>query len=400
MVSALLMGGTETVLAAPNLETLPLQDSVSQYGITWTFNRKVHVGRFITGDYYAVGPVTVIEITPAFANDRNGSMLNPSTGSEQGYGRVVGGFAATLVYNPRLTAKVPIEMKPGDSLVSCITYETGDGAARPYLEGYGTSGALAKTAAVLTCLEAPVPLDTFRPSYCGHQAKLRRYSDLHTELLLKLAPTATAPDMAKYERLLERPWIDHVYGWGSREIHPALNMPDYGQSIGRVMSEAALLLSCDYPLEKKRKVLIGVVQYGIDLWGCIEQGCKGWPQQGGFGGGRKWPILFAGVLLKDEAMQKPKAEFAEDQGYDFDHCWTGANVVFNGHSGKNGHGRSRAGRLRIPASFVVADRHERNVPSELHQCFVCGLRPGGPPYASGEGLGPRRLLRLCGPLDG
>jgi hypothetical protein len=320
---------------APALADLPLQDRVTQYDITWKFDKKVPVGKFITGDFYVVGPVTVVEVNPPFQNDRNGSMLNPSTGSEQGYGKVVGGFAATLVYNPKLVSKAPIAMKPGDSLVSNITYETGDGAARPSLEGYGTSGALAKTAAVLTCLAEPVPADTFRPSYCGHQAKLRHYGDLHTEVLLKIQPTASAPKMEKYERLLERPWIDHVYGWGTREIHPALNMPDYGESVGRVMGEAAMLLSCDYPLEKKKKVLIGVVQYGIDLQGAIEQGCKGWPQQGGFGAGRKWPILFAGVLLKDEAMQHPKAEFAEDQGQDFDHCWTGANVVFNGHSGKD-----------------------------------------------------------------
>jgi hypothetical protein len=330
--AALAQGAPEK---APALADLPLQDSVTQYDITWKFDKKVPVGKFITGDFYVVGPVTVVEVSPPFQNDRNGSMLNPSTGEKHGYGRIKGGTAETLDYDPKLVSKVPIAMKPGDSLVSNITYENGDPKARPSLEGYGTSCALDKTAAVFTCLAQPVPADTFRPSYCGHQAKLRRFGDLHTELLLKLQPAAGEPNMEKYERLLERPWIDHVYGWGTREIHPALNMPDYGESIGRVMGEAAMLLSCDYPLEKKKKVLIGVVQYGIDLQGAIEQGCKGWPQQGGFGAGRKWPILFAGVLLKDEAMQHPQAEFAEDQGQDFDHCWTGANVVFNGHSGKD-----------------------------------------------------------------
>jgi hypothetical protein len=84
--------------AAPKLEELPLKDSLKQYGITWTFEQPARVGRFITGDYYVVGPVTIKDIDPrplfgkevpegdlveeekkrkdgAYA--RNGSMLDP-----------------------------------------------------------------------------------------------------------------------------------------------------------------------------------------------------------------------------------------------------------------------------------------------------------------------------------
>ena len=50
---------------------LPLLDQVSQFGITWTFDKKVPVGQFVNGDYYVVGPVTVVKIDPAPANGRN-----------------------------------------------------------------------------------------------------------------------------------------------------------------------------------------------------------------------------------------------------------------------------------------------------------------------------------------
>ena len=32
---------------------------VTQYGITWTFDRPVQAGQFVTGDWWVVGPVTV-----------------------------------------------------------------------------------------------------------------------------------------------------------------------------------------------------------------------------------------------------------------------------------------------------------------------------------------------------
>ena len=50
--------------AAPRLDELPLKDSVSQYGMTWTFDKPARVGQFVNGDFYVVGPVTITAITP------------------------------------------------------------------------------------------------------------------------------------------------------------------------------------------------------------------------------------------------------------------------------------------------------------------------------------------------
>ena len=49
---------------SPKLDDLPLVSSVSQYGITWTFERPARAGRFVNGDWYVVGPVTVKAIDP------------------------------------------------------------------------------------------------------------------------------------------------------------------------------------------------------------------------------------------------------------------------------------------------------------------------------------------------
>jgi len=43
----------------PKIDDLPLKESVSQYGITWTFEQPARVGMFINGDWYVVGPVTI-----------------------------------------------------------------------------------------------------------------------------------------------------------------------------------------------------------------------------------------------------------------------------------------------------------------------------------------------------
>ena len=94
-------------------ESLQFQDKISQHGITWTFNARVPVGRFVNGDYYVVGDVTIVSITPKPEEGRNGSVLNlPTYPAKSGFdARVKQGR-----YDPALRASLPSHMKPGDSL--------------------------------------------------------------------------------------------------------------------------------------------------------------------------------------------------------------------------------------------------------------------------------------------
>jgi hypothetical protein len=127
-------------------------------------------------------------------------------------------------------------------------------------------------------------------------------------------------------------------------------MPQYGLEYGRVAGLCALLLCTDLKAEEKEPLLINYLQVGIDLGGMIRAGHPGWTGWGGHGSGRKLPIVFAGLLLGDDQLANinscfPKASFGEDEQTAYGHCWTGATVVFAGHSGiaaDTGIGRNHA----------------------------------------------------------
>jgi len=340
-IAAGLCGGMSLAADAPHipvLKDLPLQDSVSQYEITWKFDKKVPVGQFITGDYYVVGPVRVLEVTPAPTGEgrvfRNGSMLNPPVTGLTAYD---GGFGNT--FREELTAKYPLELKPGDSLVSTISHAGGETIGK--VPG-NERGVRLKTAAVLTCLKEPVPADTFRPGYCDQKKDiLHRAGEIHWELLPSVAAPAAKPiwSWSELERAFQRPWLDHVYNWMSEDLHPGGNMPAYGREISRVVGAAALDLCSDAARNQKTELCHGMIQVGIDSWAIAQRGKRweagGWVAREGVGLGRKFPIVFAAIMLQDQEMlniskNAPETAFGEDQATEFGRSWTGANVCYTG----------------------------------------------------------------------
>jgi hypothetical protein len=330
---------------APNILDLPLCDSLLQYGITWKFDKKVPIGKFILGDYYVVGPVTVTAISPAPAAGRNGSMLNGSTGYQSGYD------SRTIQYSKELTDVPPVKLKPGYSLISSISLKDDEMDRPPVMPRGGVPQTYLKSAAVLTCLSAPVPVDAFRPSYSDTTNRIYRASDLHRELLTKLKRVPGTSELSVWERIFERPWIDHTQGWGNRQTHPTDNMPEYSRELSRAVSIVSLMLLCDFTDQEKEKLLLHFVQYGIDLWGIAQAG-GGWEAEGGYGNGRKWPIIFAGILLQDERMQNPNnsipgIRFGEDEQTKYGTSWTGAKVIFAGHTPVGGTG-DRGGYETLP----------------------------------------------------
>jgi len=118
-------------------------------------------------------------------------------------------------------------------------------------------------------------------------------------------PVASTPSLSEVESWFERPWIDHVQDWIGRYCHPSENMPDYGRDLCDRVSTASLMLQLDFTDAQKRTLLVRLVQVGIDFDGIVENGGKqNWPAGGGHHSGRKWPILFAGLMLGDGEMQK------------------------------------------------------------------------------------------------
>jgi hypothetical protein len=93
------------------------------------------------------------------------------------------------------------------------------------------------------------------------------------------------------------------------------------------------------------------VQYGIDLFGCLQAGYS-WPAFGGHRSGRKLPIVFAGMLLHNQAMQNVSNLYPDSFGEDmqtfyinqipprgkYQRAWQGATVIYGGHYGVHSDG--------------------------------------------------------------
>ena len=282
------------------------QSRVEQYGITWTFDRQAEVGRYITGDWWVVGPVTVVSVSPAPAPGRNGSVVDPPAGHRQGYDDRIAG------YDPGLRAEFPLTLNPGQSLVSTHSVEKIGERPPDTVSPQYCRGPL-RTAVVLTCVTEPPPADAFRPAYVGKWRETFRAADLRRERLPRLTPPVSPPDPKGLERQLERIWLDHQREWVNRMMHPLENMPDYGRDITNVVSTTALLVLLDDPEGRYETLLLRLVQKGIDYYGVVQSDADLWTANGGHNSGRKWPILFAGLMLGHDGMMQVKATFQEDQ---------------------------------------------------------------------------------------
>jgi hypothetical protein len=349
----------------PRLQNLQLKERVSEFGITWHFDQPARVGQFVNGDWYVVGPVTVTMINPKplygaeipprelDSGDkerpqeqrvRNGFMVNPPARMKVAYDSGVRNW-----FDPSLIQKLPATLKPGDSLVSTISMPKGlilHAQLRNKIERGVEDSSPIRTAAVLTCVGAPQPPDAFRPAFCGQSQRIYLARDLKRELLPMAAATRSLPNVVRFIRFTQRPWVGTGF-FGFEE--PVENMPQYGLEFGRVSGISALLLCADLKPEQKEPLLVNFIQIGIDLGGLIRAGHPGWTGFGGHGSGRKLPIVFAGILLGDDELANinksfPKASFGEDEQTAYGDGWTGAKVVFAGHSGIDavtGRGRNR-----------------------------------------------------------
>ncbi len=296
---------------------------LAQYGITWEFEKPAKTGKYMTGDFWVLGPVTVKNITPAQTPGRNGSVVNPPAGNKQAYDDRFSSIETSLRVN------LPLELKPGQSLVSTISVDkVGEENKTPdTMPGQYCRGPI-KTAAVLTCVAEVPPADAFRPAYVGEHKLYFTAGNIHREFLPKLKPAGKEPDPVIYERYLQKIWLDHWPDFRSREMHPWENMPDYGREITNITSTVSLLLTLDDPEGKYEKLLLKFVQLGIDYYGVAQSNNKLWFANGGHDSGRKIPIIFAGVVLDHDGMKNIKAVFAEDEQTYYGEGYRGQKVLW------------------------------------------------------------------------
>src|SRR5574343_356539 len=275
--------------------------SLTQNGITWTFDADYTTGQFANGDYYVVAPssLTITDISPAstLSGGRtiNGSMVNPTCGVSVAQGfdsaMVATTFTAGLnVARPGgndLNAGNPLVIAPASSLISTISHTTA--GQRPQMTD----------AAVLTVLSSAPSAGTFRPPYAGTTKTLWNKSSLDYSILRDLTTLGTAPSFATAEAAISKVWLDIGTQYGYSEYGSASNHgPWYGRDRAYLTADAMLLLHSNYSDAQKEMLYVYLVQQGIDTYGVVLSGGF-FESNGGMHMGRKAPMIFAGLALSD-----------------------------------------------------------------------------------------------------
>lgn len=268
--------------------------SVSQHGFTWRFAEDHETGQYANGDWWVLGPVSIVEINPLSENVsgwiKNGTQVDPIVSTRQGFDNSMDycTYSSELNLAPSITGE-PLNLESG-SVVSTLSVATRDN--RPQLQ----------RAAILTVVnERPHP-DAFRPSYVGSdKTSYWRVSEMDTSFLPSLKPGDTVPSLSWAATFFEKPWLEQNPIWTGRYIHPVDNQKDYGRDMAIKSGYAALALCTDQPYEEKLPLLIGMVQYGIDIYGVAKTGGE-WTNNGGHSHGRKLPLLIAAKALNEENM--------------------------------------------------------------------------------------------------
>ncbi len=289
--------------------------SIKRHGISWTFDRPSRCGRYINGDWWVLGPITIVSITPSSVREgarvRHGSMINPSpTSLRQGYDSAMFGNGRAGRYNHdanvalNVSSNRPLAITPGMSIVSTASHPLA--GQLPQIE----------SCAVLTCVAKIPQANAFRPPYCGRDKSTQWTTDsLDMTQFARLPAEFGAPAISDLVERFERTWLDHLPGYTGRYLHPRQNMPNYGRDLAELVGVGALTLQLDLPLATKRPLVIAMVQLGIDTFGIIKNGGR-FPANGGNGSGRKFPLLLAGSVLHDDEIlrlaQERKLSFAED----------------------------------------------------------------------------------------
>jgi hypothetical protein len=337
------------LLAAP-------ASSISQYGITWTFDKAYEAGQFATGDWWVVGPVNVTAVTPAPATGRNGSSVNPR-GGRQGYDNRGGEFdTADNVTFPRV-------LQADQSLVSSVS--------KPEGVDVKNAGAM-KAQAVLTVVSAPPAESTLRPAYAGTYKRYFAASRVDWAILPKLPAPSSKPNGANLLRYADRPHIDHLSSWTIQNSCAEENWingvghPCYGRDYADFISQAAAYVMLDTP--ERNELALSLIQLGIDNYGVIKAGGNFAPN-GGHHSGRKWPVVFAARLLNDCEMLRVGTDFDADTFGEDGHTYYGTNstALFGWECGgghgtyfQNGCSGSGAKDCRDPAGQVDACPDYRN----------------------------------------
>ncbi|KKL71896.1 hypothetical protein LCGC14_2090340, partial [marine sediment metagenome] len=288
---------------------------LKQWAETWTISQYEQFGRFANGDFwiYTADPnITITGIDPNSAETagrtKNGSMINPEpkdANPKHGYDSDASGYSASL--NVGLDVVVGgnnLILATESSLVSSKTGESGSGATQTYLSDQS----------ILTVVDTLPAVGDFRPAYCNLDKtspfnKSALTSWVYDTVLQSLTDVASTPSQATVEAIVQRPHVDHVMTSVGGRVAPSNNYQHYGRNYVARIGDVGCWLHLNRTNAQKQTALISILQVGIDLYGIT----KRWQDEnatifyycenGGHLQGRKWPIIFAGIVFEDAAMK-------------------------------------------------------------------------------------------------
>ncbi len=304
-----------------------LASSITQFGVTWYFDKDYTCGTFANGDYWVLGPVTITSISPSsviVSGSRviNGSVINPETDYYQGFDTYQFGMNEINNYDASRNAARPggEVMSPANPLIIDYPASLVSGISKETISANEHNNV--HTMAVLTILNEIPEEGSFRPQYIGYD-KTIKYNELILDYnkLGSLEPVAETPAISEVLPKMEKLWIDNVPNWSKEMYIPKNNLPNYGRDIAGIVCDAALLLNLNFSEQEKRDLLIRMVQIGIDFYGTVTSEPHGriyLEADGGHHSGRIWPIIFAGFMLGDEDMMtiaSKSGSYAYTNGY-------------------------------------------------------------------------------------
>lgn len=267
-------------------------DSITRHGITWTFDKIYTTGTYSNGDYWVVGPVTITSISPQPTVGRNGTVINPSIGREQGFDDRVSAYN-TYTHSLNIGTDLPLVVQPQSSVVSSISKEV------------TTNHEQIKTYAILTVVTSPPPEGSFRPGPIGGDySHPWQESKLDYGKLPNMSRSlVNAPSLSETANIFANTWFEKDLTWTGRYLHPNYmgNQNGYGKGMAIMTGDAILLLCLDYSIAQKRDLLVNFVQYGIDIHGLIAAGGR-WNADGGHNPGRLAPAMVSAITLGDSTL--------------------------------------------------------------------------------------------------
>lgn len=280
-------------------------NSVSHFGITWTFSADRPTGTFVNGEPWVIGPVTITNINPnpsqSTYNVQHGSMINPVPNTNFGFDSNPICYPLQYDAAKNVALSFPFTLQSGSVLVSA--------KSQTYYPTW------LKTVCALTVLSSPPPSGSFRPSIYGSNRTVKwNISQINWSVLKNYAATQSTPSRAEIlAQIPPLPWFEWSPAWSGNSLQADDNTTDlpfvdgthyrvYGRDTAAKFGRIGLWLNTNQPLADKQAVAIQMVQNGIDIYDYVSNG-GGYYHDGGHKCGRKLPLVLAAMMLNDPALK-------------------------------------------------------------------------------------------------